>query len=67
MHICSGGLGEGLLWGDNNVDYDGVETGGFCLGGGLIGGLSLCGSHWDCFLSEEIVGAAVRIFAPEGC
>ena len=65
LHACSGGLGEGLFWEDNSLDYNGVETGDFCLDGGLIGVLSLCGSHWDYFLSWNTVGAAIGIFAPE--
>ena len=43
-----------------------MEAGGFRLGGGLVGILSLSGSHWDCFSSWDTVGAAVGIFVPEG-
>jgi hypothetical protein len=47
-----GGLSEGMLSGDYNLlDGDVVEVGIFHLGGILVGGLSLCGSHWDCFSS----------------
>ena len=56
-----------MLWGNNGLNHDGMEVGGFCFSGGLVGGLSLCGSHWDCFLSWDTMGAAVGIFTPEGC
>ena len=59
-------FGRGLLWGNNGLNHDGMEVGGFRFSGGLVGGLSLCGSHWDCFLSWNMVGATVGIFAPEG-
>ena len=46
-----GGLGGGLLCGDSSSDWDAMEIGCFWVSGVLVGGLSLCGSHWDCFSS----------------
>ena len=43
--VCPDGLGRGLLWGGGSLNHDSMEVGGFCFGGGLIGGFSLCGSH----------------------
>ena len=64
--VCPDGLGRGLLWGNNGLSHDGMEVGCFRVGGSLVGGLSLCGSHWDCFSSWNTVGATVGTFAPEG-